>query len=63
MDNRELTSYLPKVRCSPSLKRQLLRVAHNSITSDLAAHIRFAVEQYVERELPKVQEVERVANN
>lgn len=42
-----LTEYLPQVRCTASLKRRLEQVAAESITSNLADHIRYAVEQYV----------------
>lgn len=46
----QLTDYLPQVRCTPSLKLRLERVADESITANLADHIRFAVERYVEAE-------------
>lgn len=43
-----LTDVLPAVRCSIELKDRLRRIAAGSIAPDLAAHIRLAVEQYVE---------------
>jgi hypothetical protein len=48
MINEPLTEYLPQVRCTATLKRRLERVAGDSITSNLADHIRHAVETYVE---------------
>jgi hypothetical protein len=47
MINEPLTEYLPQVRCTATLKRRLELVAADSITSNLADHIRHAVEQYV----------------
>ena len=47
MINEPLTEYLPQVRCTATLKRRLETVAADSITSNLADHIRHAVEQYV----------------
>lgn len=44
------TENLPPVRCTPLLKERLLLVVRKSITRNMADHIRFAVEQYVERE-------------
>lgn len=46
--NEPLTEYLPQVRCSPTLKARLERLAERSVTRNLADHIRFAVENYVE---------------
>ena len=47
MINEPLTEYLPQVRCTATLKRRLELVAADSITTNLADHIRHAVEQYV----------------
>ena len=47
MINDPLTEYLPQVRCTAALKRRLELVAADSITNNLADHIRYAVEQYV----------------
>lgn len=44
------TEYLPQVRCTPRLKRRLEQVAQGSVTPNLADHIRYAVERYVESE-------------
>jgi hypothetical protein len=53
-----LTEYLPQVRCTASLKRRLERVAATSVTTNLADHIRFAVERYVaEEELKRAQQL------
>lgn len=46
--NEPLTEYLPQVRCAPTLKTRLERVAERSVTRNLADHIRFAVENYVD---------------
>lgn len=43
-----MNEFLPAVRCSQELKSRLQRIAQASIAPDLAAHIRRAVEQYVE---------------
>ena len=50
MINEPLTEYLPQVRCTATLKRRLELVAADSITSNLADHIRHAIEQYVAAE-------------
>jgi hypothetical protein len=47
MINEPLTEYLPQVRCTATLKRRLERIAGDSITTNLADHIRHAVETYV----------------
>jgi predicted transcriptional regulator len=46
----QMTDYLPQVRCTPSLKQRLEQVADESVTANLADHIRFAVERYVAAE-------------
>ena len=46
--NEPLTEYLPQVRCTPTLKARLERLAERSVTRNLADHIRFAVENYVD---------------
>lgn len=46
--NEPLTEYLPQVRCTPTLKSRLERLAERSVTRNLADHIRFAVENYVD---------------
>jgi predicted transcriptional regulator len=45
-----LTEVLPMVRCTPSLKDRLERIAAKSVTRNLTDHIRYAVELYVEGE-------------
>lgn len=55
MGTTEFTSYLPKVRCSRELRNDLAKITKLSVARNMADHIRFAVEQYVERELLKVQ--------
>lgn len=57
-----LTDYLPQVRCAASLKQRLEQVAANSVTPNLADHIRYAVEQYVlAEEAKKAMLLEAVA--
>lgn len=46
--NEPLTEYLPQVRCTPTLKARLEKVAERSVTRNLADHIRYAVEIYVD---------------
>lgn len=48
-----MTEYLPQVRCPASLKRRLEQVAAESVTPNLADHIRYAVERYVRAEEAK----------
>ena len=44
-----------RARCTPELKQRLQRVAQrNPMTRDLADHIRYAVERYIESEERKV---------
>jgi hypothetical protein len=50
--NEPLTEYLPQVRCAPTLKTRLERVAERSVTRNLADHIRLAVEEYISRNEP-----------
>ena len=50
------TETLPPVRCTPVLKQRLVAIVRESITKNMADHIRFAVEQYVERESPAAEE-------
>lgn len=51
-----MDEYLPMVRCGPELKAALERIAALSVSPRLSDHIRFAVEEYVKRELPKVEQ-------
>lgn len=51
-----MDEYLPTVRCSVELKQSLERIAAQSVSPRLSDHIRFALEQYVERELSKLEE-------
>lgn len=50
MISEPLTETLPPVRCTLSLKMRLRRIAVASIARDTGAHIRAAVERYVEQE-------------
>lgn len=50
-----MNEFLPMVRCGPELKLALEKIAAQSVSPRLSDHIRFAVEQYVERELPKLE--------
>jgi hypothetical protein len=50
-----MNEFLPMVRCGPELKLALEKIAAQSVSPRLSDHIRFAVEQYVERELPKME--------
>lgn len=50
MINEPLTEYLPQVRCTATLKLRLQRVAAGSVARELADHIRYATERYVESE-------------
>lgn len=45
--NEPKSTYLPQVRCEPSLKERLERITDRSVAPSLADHIRFAVERYV----------------
>lgn len=45
-----MTEMLPMVRCTPSLKLRLERIAEASVARSLGDHIRYAVERYVEAE-------------
>lgn len=55
--NEPKSTYLPQVRCEPSLKERLERITDRSVAPSLADHIRFAVEQYVADEEAKNAEV------
>ena len=48
--NEPKTTYLPQVRCEPSLKERLERITERSVAPSLADHIRFAIERYVTEE-------------
>lgn len=48
--NEPYTEYLPQVRCTATLKARLERIAVRSISRNLADHIRFAVERYIDAE-------------
>ena len=52
-----MNEYLPQVRCSAELKARLRRIAAASVVTDLAAHIRLAVEQYVENDLGQLRKL------
>jgi predicted transcriptional regulator len=62
-----MNEFLPMVRCGSELKEALERIAARSVSPRLSDHIRFAVEQYVERELTMLKESEKelahAANN
>ena len=53
MINEPLNEELPRVRCTAALRRRLERIAERSITTNLADHIRYAVERYVATEEAK----------
>ena len=53
MLDEQMTTYLPQVRCEPSLKQRLEQVTASSINRRLSDHIRYAVEQYVAAEEAK----------
>lgn len=46
--NELMTEYLPNARCAPSLKAALRAVADQSVSKDMADHIRFAVQSYID---------------
>lgn len=54
--NEPKSTYLPQVRCEPSLKERLERITERSVAPSLADHIRFAIEQYVVAEERKATE-------
>ena len=58
MVTNEFSTYLPKVRCSIELRERLETLTRRSVARNMADHIRYAVEQYVDREL----ETEESAN-
>lgn len=47
MEESNMTESLPKVRCTPEMREALVAFAQASVTSDLADHIRAAVQTYV----------------
>lgn len=46
--NELMTEYLPNVRCAPSLKAELRVIAEKSVSKDMADHIRFAIQSYID---------------
>lgn len=44
----QLSEYIPKARCTPSLKAALRTVTAQSVSKDMADHIRFAVQSYID---------------
>lgn len=50
MINEPMTEYLPQVRCTATLKQRLQRVVADSVSRELADHLRYATERYVESE-------------
>ena len=50
MINEPMTDYLPQVRCTTTLKQRLQRIARDSVSRELADHIRYATEAYVAEE-------------
>ena len=50
MRNETKSTFLPLVRCEPSLKERLERITERSVAPSLADHIRFAIERYVTEE-------------
>jgi len=47
MINEPMTDYMPQVRCTSTLKQRLQRIAGESVSRELADHIRYAIEAYV----------------
>jgi hypothetical protein len=45
-----LTEFLPKTRCSASLRERLEAIAKKNAAKELSDHIRLAVERYVEQD-------------
>lgn len=43
-----LTERLPQIRCTPEMKQALMSIARQSVSRNLADHMRFAVERYIE---------------
>ncbi len=37
------------LRCTPSMKQQLEEIAAQSVSKELADHVRFALEKYIEQ--------------
>lgn len=52
MDNQNMTKYLPQVRCTPEMKEGLEVIARRGVARNISDHIRYAVEEYITRELP-----------
>ena len=48
MEESNMTESLPKVRCTPEMRESLVALAQASVTTDLADHIRAAVQAYVD---------------
>lgn len=71
MDESNMTESLPKVRCTPAMRESLVAFAQASVSTDLADHIRAAVQSYVDggidltdEELGRVQtELNKVFGN
>lgn len=54
VNSEQLGEYLPKVRCTPTMKRKLEEIAAQSVTRNISDHIRFALEQYIEEQEKKL---------
>lgn len=48
MSNNQKTALLPPVRVPATMRQDLEAIAANSITDNLGAHIRAAVDQYIQ---------------
>lgn len=53
-----MDDFLPQIRITSEVRRKLELIADKSITANLSAHIRFAVEQYVDANwTPELQQL------
>lgn len=48
MEDSNMTESLPKVRCTPEMRDALVSFAKASVSTDLADHIRAAVQTYLD---------------
>lgn len=61
MEESNMTESLPKVRCTPEMREALVAFAQASVTTDLADHIRAAVQTYVDGGIDLTdEELERI---
>ncbi len=62
MNTDNFTERLPMLRCTPEMKNALQKIAQRSVARNIADHMRYALERYIEdnAELVESEEKEKV---